>query len=332
MTKTTKTTKTTKQRVPQAVGLPQLHVGSGRVLGPLTVFPVWSAAPVVPGVAVGAAAHVEVAEREGSPVVGELLLTNHGELPALLVEGELLEGGWQHRTMLHDVLLAAGESMVAAVACVEAGRWHGQEAHVRRSRRASGTMRAALAADTARDPQQEVWERVSRYADVVGASPTMSFLDNLDGALGAQDPCRAGGSHRPPTHGGTEQVLREVELVRPLDGQRGIIVGMAGQPVLLELYPTQEALAEAIAPMLAGLVLDALATRAPSEPVPSRRARRLVERLAAVRAHPVPGSDAGAGTLRGAGTDHAVVRGLTLDNDWVHLTAFNRHHDLLELV
>lgn len=70
---------------------------------------------------------MEVAELEDlSPDVNRVVLTNVGHSMALLVEGELLEGGWQHRVLQNDVVLVPGMPMVAAVACVEHGRWEPQ--------------------------------------------------------------------------------------------------------------------------------------------------------------------------------------------------------------
>jgi hypothetical protein len=86
---------------------------------------------------------VQVDEREASPVVGELVLKNQGAKPALLVAGELFEGGWQHRALNKDILLVGGQQLVASVSCVEAGRWHGAKAQVRRFRRASMMVRCA---------------------------------------------------------------------------------------------------------------------------------------------------------------------------------------------
>lgn len=84
--------------------MPFLHVGQGTNLGGLSVFPIWTDAPVVSGLDTGTAARVQVDEREGSPVVEEL---------------------------------------VASVSCVEHGRWHGATAQVRRARRASMMVRSA---------------------------------------------------------------------------------------------------------------------------------------------------------------------------------------------
>jgi hypothetical protein len=138
--------------------MPTLHVGQGTNLGGLSVFPIWTDAPVVSGLDTGTAARVQVDEREGSPVVGELVLKNDGAKPALLVAGELFEGGWQHRALNNDILLLAGEKLVASVSCVEHGRWHGATAQVRRSRRASMMVRSAQTIADEDERQGQVWD------------------------------------------------------------------------------------------------------------------------------------------------------------------------------
>src|SRR5450756_1635031 len=143
--------------------MPTLHVGQGTHVGGLSVFPIWTDAPTVSGLDTGLTARVQVDEREGSPVVGELVLKNQGAKPAMLVAGELFEGGWQHRALNNDILLVPGQQLVASVSCVEAGRWHGATAQVRRSRRASMMVRSAQTIAQADERQNSVWERVSRY-------------------------------------------------------------------------------------------------------------------------------------------------------------------------
>ena len=80
------------------VAMPQMHVGRGLPYGPsgvVTVFPVWSAATPIRGLATGAHAELEVGENPEGPVVEMLSIHNRGVQPALLLEGELFEGGWQ---------------------------------------------------------------------------------------------------------------------------------------------------------------------------------------------------------------------------------------------
>lgn len=150
--------------------MPRLHVGDGWQAGAATLFPVWTEAATPGGLAVGAHA-VQVLERDGHPVVGELVLRNRSGRSALLLEGELLEGGWQHRILNTDVLLEPGQAWVAEVSCVEQGRWSGTAGHRRRARVASGSVRRDL-----RRPagvrQREVWTRVARLESRLGATAT----------------------------------------------------------------------------------------------------------------------------------------------------------------
>jgi hypothetical protein len=290
--------------------VPELHVGRGTQAGPLTVFPIWSSAPELASVAMGLSSHVEVTERAGSPVVGELIVKNTGTTAALLVEGELLEGGWQHRALRHDLILNPGSTMVAPVVCVEAGRWSGDgRGHARHARRASSNVRAAMRSPESRARQGRVWSEVSAYDRSMGASRTSSYVDHLDRIQGS--------SHEPRTP--------------ILDGQRGVIVGLAGQPVLLEVFPSHACLAAALPDLLTSLMLDALASGAAAEVTPGRRARRLVERLDARHAHHASELDAGAGETFVLDTQYAALRGVALDDEWAHLAAFNRRHPLVEV-
>ena len=299
---------------------PELHVGCGTEIGPLTVFPVWAGGAGPDGLVMGLAAKLRVAEREGHPVVGQLVVTNDGPRSALLVEGELLEGGWQHRMVEHDVVIKPHTSVVVQVDCVEAGRWNGATAHVRRARRASAGLRATLATSAPADRQQAVWAEVADLDVALGDSPTGSFLHHLDGALDARlKPAEAVG------------MRRKIGALRPLDGQRGVVVGVSGQPVLLELYPSSAALSAALPDLLNGLLVDAVADGAPPVPTPGRRARRLGRSVSRRRIRLADDIDAGAGRCYGADTEHASVRGIAVADAWAHLTVFNRDHELLEV-
>ena len=302
-----------------AMLMPELHVGRAASVGPLTVFPVWTGAVPPAGLVTGRAARVSVAEREGSPVVGELVITNAGMKPMLLLEGELLEGGWQHRVLQHDLVLAPGCSLVAAVACVEAGRWKGRTGHRRAARRASPSVRGALNITPVEDRQQAVWARVAQYDGAFGPSATSSYLDHLDQLA------------NPDAPDDRADLLAKAHAVRPLPGQRGVLVGFAGQPVLLELFPSTSALGSHLPELLTGMLLDAVARGIPAEVTPGRRARRLVGRLDGLTARADRGIDAGLATSFAADTANTVVRGVGIGDRWAHLTVLNRRHQLLEV-
>ena len=303
--------------------MPTLHVGQGTHLGGLSVFPIWTDAPIVAGLDTGRSARVQVAERDGGPVVEELVLMNRWVKPALLVAGELFEGGWQHRALNHDILLLAGQQLVASVSCVEAGRWEGGTAQVRGSRRASMMVRGAQTITDAGERQGEVWERVSRYDAAFGASPTSSYVDHLDRPatrLSDGDGCRPQG----PESAGLTDGLRSI---RALAGQRGVLIGIGGQPAFVEVFASAAGLRRHLRGLLNAAALDAALL--PPEPTPGRRARRFVERLGKAPLGDQLGADAGAGQALASRSPHHEIRGLAWDDRLLHATVFNRRHDLM---
>ena len=303
--------------------MPTVHVGQGTHLGGLSVFPIWTDAPVVAGLDTGRSARVRVAEREGSPVVEELVLKNTGAKPALLVAGELFEGGWQHRALNHDVLLVAGQQLVASVSCVEAGRWQGGAAQVRGSRRASMMVRGAQTIADGRQRQGEVWERVSRYDAAFGGSPTASYVDHLDRRAAPCQNTDDGPCQQPEGF----DLTAGIRSIRALAGQRGVLIGIGGQPAFLEVFASVTGLRRHLRGLLNAAVLDAALL--PAEPTPGRRARRFVERLGQAPLGDQPGADAGAGCALASRSPHHEIRGLAWDDRLLHATVFNRRHDLM---
>lgn len=237
----------------------RLHVGQGTQRGPLTVFPVWTDAPAAPGgYLTGATAPVDVAELAGSPTVDRLVLTNRADRPVLLLAGELLEGGWQTRALTATTMLAAGTPSVERVVCVEEGRWGGDVAHARKARRVPVAVRARFD-----DPhaQQAVWDRVRGYDAVAGPSETGSLADRL---------ARTAPAARALTRG-----------LRPLPGQRGVLIGIAGRPASLEVFDSGRTLAAHWTGLLHAATLDALGK--PSIRTTGAAARSFAERVEGTR-------------------------------------------------
>jgi hypothetical protein len=305
--------------------MPALHVGLGTHVGGLSVFPIWTDAPTVSGLDTGRTARVQVEEREGSPVVGELVLKNQGPKPALLVAGELFEGGWQHRALNNDILLVPGQQLVASVSCVEHGRWHGVTAQVRRSRRASMMVRAAQTIAGEGDRQGEVWQRVSRYDDAFGASPTASYVDHLNRRAESEvngDIGDGGGARQ-------GELAAAIRSIRPLLGQRGVLIGLGGQPAFVELFASTSGLRRHLPGLLEAAAIDAALL--PAERTPGRRARRFVGRLADAPIGDELGADAGSGHAMASRSAYHEIRGLGWDDQLLHATVFNRRHPMMEV-
>lgn len=256
--------------------VPRVHVGNGWHEGALTVFPVWredvpNDAPA--GLRVGAG-RVQVCELEGAPRVEALVVHNPGAAPVLLLEGELLEGGWQDRTLTQDLLLLAGTSAVVEACCVEQGRWHGDPGHCARGRLAPVHVRGGLRAGDGRR-QQQVWARVADYEQRLGPTGTSALTRHLDRI---QPSPASAGAHPVPA--------------RPLPGQCGLVVGVGGRTVSFELFPDPSALAAFWPGLVQAAKLDAVGAR----PVrtPGQRARDLVVAAASGVLQAIPDAEQGA--------------------------------------
>jgi hypothetical protein len=176
--------------------------------------------------------------------------------------------------------------------------------------------------------QADGWQRIGRYDTALGGSATQSYVDHLDRIVGPDLPRAAGPLG---LQDGMSDLMRWIRQLPLLPGQRGVIAGVAGQPVSLELYPSKSALAAHAHEALTGLLLDAVASGAAPEPMPSRRARQFASRLDGVHAEPRPGVKAGAGTALSVTTKYIALSGVSLAGRWAHLTVLNRHHPLLEI-
>jgi hypothetical protein len=149
-----------------------------------------------------------------------------------------------------------------------------------------------------------VWSRVSEYESRYGANDTASFVSHADQAAAEID--------------------RLVEGFRPLLGQVGVVIGIAGQPVMLEVFDSASTLARQFASIVRAAALDALG----QEPLatPSRRARRFVERASRVPRTAV--APAGVGTTLTGADVYASVSALAWRRRDVHLVATNPRHTL----
>lgn len=152
-----------------------MHVGRGEHRGALSLFPVWSQVSPGPAVVLADERSVTVTELE-PPQVPTLQVTVISQVPALLLDGLLLHGGWQDRTVAGSTVLDAGESGTVPVRCVERDRWGGVGGHVPMGR-ASSRVRAV-------DDQLEVWERVAAERARASSPPDVSDLAPLPGQCG----------------------------------------------------------------------------------------------------------------------------------------------------
>ena len=109
------------------IKLPELHVGSAIRWGNVEWFPVWTSAQVTGNrryTTTRDPLAVNVKEKANAQVAG-LQLENKSNQAVLLFEGEILDGGMQHRALTRTVFVPANAEVEIPVVCVEAGRWAG---------------------------------------------------------------------------------------------------------------------------------------------------------------------------------------------------------------
>lgn len=280
--------------------IPHLDVGSGRQRSALTLFPVWVDAPSIRGLE-WSTTGLDIGELPTGPSVSRLVVGNRASRPTLLVEGDLLAGGMQHRMAASSTLLPAHESRPVDVLCVEHGRWSGERVHRSTGRRASYAVRqGSLAAAARGGSQSEVWSRVSRYDRDLESSPTSSMLDHLNRV--------------------------DDEPVRRMSGQRGVIVGIGGRVVGMELFGSSRGLSARWDGLVRAAQLDA--RLAPAVLTRSQAARDFVRALGRTSLR----SGGAAGLASAVRSDHGPltvsgVSGAHLPGaPLLHLTAFDDSH------
>ena len=286
----------------------KLHIGQGTTIGAITIFPVWHDRQVrnQRRYDTGPTA-LEVSEVKDGPLVGQLSVKNTSDRPVLVLDGQLFEGGWQHRMAIRSSLVPAQTQMALEVACVEQHRWHGATSQRTGGRRATSVVRAGYDAGG----QHEVWRRIERIGASPGRASTGSLVDRLD---------------RPDLEEQTKLLARNV---RPLAGQCGVLIGIGGQPLALEVFDHPTTLAEQYRELLRAAVLDSLG--APAVPTPGRRARRFAERLALAELDLEPNVGQ-LGRHGRASTPHVEATSLRHGFNTVHLRATYRRHPLLQAV
>lgn len=278
-----------------------LHIGQGTTVASVTLFPIWQ-----DRTSTGARSYVtsttalQLGEAEGGPSVPTLVAVNQGPTPVLILDGQLFEGGWQHRMATRSSLIPGGSRALVDVACVEQHRWGGEREQATRGRRATTFVRHGF---DETGSQGEVWDRVQQYDSL---SATGSLAERL------------------ATPG--DQVRRITRRIRPLQGQTGVLVGIAGQPLALEVFDHPDTLREQFEAIIRAACLDAEGK--PAVATPGRRARRMVERLERTRLSLEPDCGQAARLARARTTDLDVMS-LQEPRRRLHLRATYRRHPIL---
>ncbi len=231
----------------------RLSFGEAQSHAGLTILPLLADLPAGPeyltlgeALAAGSLKITEVTEGGSVP---ELAVTNDGDAPVLLLDGEELAGAKQNRVVNTTLLLRERSRTTIPVSCVEAGRWHyaapafGESGNVMAASlraRKQRAIAASLASNGRRmSDQGDVWEGVAAMAaDLNVKSETGAMRDVY--ARMAPD------------------LTDRLRPFTPVAGQRGFAVGSADGVLGVEYLSQPRAFARVFSKLLRSYGLDAL--------------------------------------------------------------------------
>lgn len=257
--------------------LPSLHVGRGVDCGSVTVFPIWTDGDAIRGIDWGGRGLV--IDEVGGGSVPQLSVTNPTGEAQLILEGDILEGGRQDRMAGETTLVMPGQSIVIPVNCVEAGRWNAGRGHRSTNLKGAYSVREARRRAFKTAPgmaQGAVWDRISRIEEGLGErSATSNFTERAtarQSRIVTSKEQLARGERVSDT-----EMVNHPAMLKPLAGQRGVVIAIGGEIVAAEVFASSTAFAErwegiAIAAEIDGRFAD-------TRPVRSQDARDFIDAL-----------------------------------------------------
>jgi hypothetical protein len=292
--------------------LPEMHVGRGQRHGNIDWFPIWTNQPVTPRRYKTNVDRVQAAELADAMVAG-LSIKNDDDLPLLLLEGTLLEGGWQHRALTRTVFVPAKSETNIPVVCVERSRWGGVSGQRLGTKQAPARVRSAIRGlyKTASGAytqnladQSMVWSQVAAYQTNLGKPKATESLVDLQNDLLADQ-------------------LSNVDVPVALPGQRGVAVAIRGQVLAVELFDHPDTLAERLPIILDGYLADAYLSG--YIPTHSQSVRNFVERIErlGVEATEIPGR------LRNKADKYVASEAVSDAGEILHLATLNASHEFM---
>lgn len=257
--------------------LPAMHVGRGVTCGTVTVFPVWTDSDGVRGID-WAGRGLVIDEVDGGSVP-HLSVTNPTGRAQLILEGDILEGGRQDRMAGETTLVMPGESVVIPVNCVEAGRWNSGRGHRATNLKGAYSVREArrrAMKSHSSSAQSAVWNRISRIEEGLGErSATSNFKERArvrqERLVVSKEMLARGERLVEP------DMADHPALLKPLAGQRGVIIAIGGEIVAAEVFGSSVAFAERWEGIAIAAEIDG--RFAETRPVRSQDARDFIEAI-----------------------------------------------------
>lgn len=217
-------------------------------------------------------AHLTEVSEGGS--VPELRFVNDAGMAVFLLDGEELIGAKQNRVLNVSILIAAKQSVVIPVSCVEQGRWGRQSFEFRSSPRAhyaagraikmAAVSRSMNASGQRYSDQNEIWNDIGTK---LSRLQSRSSTHAMNAMFEDQSLC-----------------LNEfVGAFTPTDDQVGAVFAINGRVVGLELFDSPATCRKLMAKLIRSYGLDAIDSRDAKTTLESGSAERFVSEVAATQ-------------------------------------------------
>lgn len=189
---------------------------------------------------------VEEVSEGGS--VPEVTVTNSGEMPVLLLDGEELAGAKQNRVLNSTILLKPKSTTVINVSCTERGRWsyatrEFSDSEVVMARKIRAAKNRSVSASlnqsrSFRSDQGEIWEEIDALCESAGVrSDTGAMRDVYEGRKHELNEC--------------------LEAFPRIEKQRGLVFLIDRSVVGMDILSRPEAYSDVHNKLLRSYVIDA---------------------------------------------------------------------------
>jgi hypothetical protein len=258
---------------------------------------------------------IRIGEVSHQGSVPDLLLTNTGTAPVLVIEGEELVGAKQNRIVNISFLVAGKAEVVIPVSCVEQGRWHYERSDfssgnkmmnysTRRSHREAVASNLETGAGFVSD-QGRIWDEIDAKSRRMRVdSPTHAMADVFDRYQ--------------------ERLKEFTEGFNLVDCQVGAVFAVDGKVVGLEAFGCAATFAGFFQKLVQSYALDALETAGQGDVKPAApgRARDFIEavRCCERKAYPALGS----GSTVMLGSKMIAGAALVENNRVLHVSALRK--------
>jgi len=120
---------------------------------------------------------IEISELDGGGSVPSLRFINKGDEPVLILDGSIIKGNQQDRTIRRSIIVPAHETAIADVFCVEEGRW--SASRDKKPYKPDHNISADIRLNFSSSDQTEIWRKLKRKATRMNSASKTEAIDQL---------------------------------------------------------------------------------------------------------------------------------------------------------